>query len=124
MTNESAPRWSHPGQIYAVLLGLLRHLRRRASAFDTRSEGWLYLAGLHLKTGSWRAVEDAEPVGEMPFGNGLVLVNQMLARLQELCWEPESRRVISNVYDRVSEVLDSLELDWHERPQIDADDDP
>jgi|GEM_PF-3837928 hypothetical protein len=123
MTNETAQWWNDSDQIYAVLRGLLRHLHRRALTFDSRTETWLYLAGLHLDAGPWRCVEEADVTVELPFETGLVLVNEMLARLQELSWDQDVRRTIGNVHTRVNEICDPLELEWYEPPPPDADDD-
>lgn len=83
MTNT--PSWWHDAdQLYTVLTDLLRHLRRRASTFDERTEACLYLSGLHLDHGPWRYVQEVDAVGEIGFETGLVLVNELLARLQGL----------------------------------------
>jgi hypothetical protein len=53
---------------------------------------------MHLDTGSWRYVPEVDAVGEVSFETGpllaFVLVNRMLARLQELSWEPPAREAI------------------------------
>lgn len=119
-----APSWWHDrDQLYTALCDLLRHLRRRASTFDDRTEGWLYLAGLHLDHGPWRYVKEVDVVGEIPFETGLVLANQMLARLQELSWEPDARATIRDVHDRIDSIFSPPELHWlnpdHRRPDDD-----
>ena len=121
MTQE--PTWWHdPDELYSILSDLLQHLRRRASTFDTRSETWLYLSGMHLAAGPWSYVPEVDAVGEIPFETGLVIVNQMLARLQELSWDQPARNVIANVHHRVNEITDPLELEWY-TPQEPAPDD-
>lgn len=105
---SQTPAWWHDrDQLYTVLRDLLRHLRRRASTFDGRTEGWLYLAGLHLDDGPWRHVREVDVVNEVPFETGLVLVNEMLARLQELSWEQGGRDTIGHVHHRLQRDLGS-----------------
>ncbi|WP_276310991.1 hypothetical protein [Nocardioides ferulae] len=41
-----------------------------------------------------------------------MIVNQMLARLQELSWDQPARDVIANVHHRLNEITDPLELEW------------
>lgn len=94
------PEWWHDRDaLYTVLRDLLKHLRRRASTFDSRTETWLYLSELHLGRGPWRYVEEVDVVGEVPFETGLMLGNDMLARLQDLAWEQDGRAAIGHAHD-------------------------
>lgn len=107
------PYWWHDrDHLYTVLRDLLKHLRRRASTFDTRIETWLHLSGIHLGQGPWRYVEEVDVVGEVPFETGLILVNAMLARLQELTWEQHGRAAIGHAHDRIDQIFNPIELDW------------
>lgn len=117
------PHWWHDrDELYTVLRDLLRHLRRRASTFDDRTETWLYLSGMHLDHGPWRHVQEVDVVGEVPFETGLVLVNEMLARLQELGWEPSAHEAIGQVHHRIDSIFDPPELNWLRPPDPRTDD--
>lgn len=117
------PSWWHdPDQLYTVLRDLLQHLRRRASTFDQRTEAWLLLSGMHLDAGPWRYVREVDVVGELPFETGLALVNEMLARLQELSWEQEARDTIGQVHHRLDEIWHPHELEWLRPPDRRTDD--
>jgi hypothetical protein len=50
-------------------------------------------------------------VGEVPFETGLMLVNEMLARLQKLTWEQDGRAALGHAHDRIGQIFDPLELD-------------
>lgn len=116
MTTGS-PRWWHdPDELYTVLRDLLQHLRRRASTFDERTEGWLLLSGMHLDAGPWRYLREVDVVDELPFETGLVLVNEMLARLQELRWDQGARGTIGQVHHRLDEIWNPHELEWLRPP--------
>ncbi|MEI2715363.1 MAG: hypothetical protein V9G04_19245 [Nocardioides sp.] len=122
MTNT--PSWWHDAdQLYTVLTDLLRHLRRRASTFDERTEACLYLSGLHLDHGPWRYVQEVDAVGEIGFETGLVLVNELLARLQELSWQPDARSTIGHAHDRIDCIFDPPELTWLRPTDRSLDDD-
>jgi hypothetical protein len=110
MTNS--PSWWHDAdQLYTVLTDLMRHLRRRASTFDERTEQWLHLSGMHINDGPWRYVQQLDVVGDVPFETGLVLVNEMLARLQELTWNPDGRDAIDNAHQRIGQIFDPDGID-------------
>lgn len=110
MTNS--PAWWHDAdQLYTVLTDLMRYLRRRASTFDERTERWLTLSGMHLNKGPWRYVQQLDTVGEVPFETGLVLVNEMLARLQELTWNQMGRDAIDNAHQRIGQIFDPDGID-------------
>lgn len=122
MANETPAWWHDCDELYTVLRDLLRHLRRRASTFDERTETWLYLSGLHLDHGPWRHVKEVDVVGEAPFETGLVLVNEMLGRLQELSWDPAAREVIGHVHHRIDSIFEPPELNLLSPPDIRPDD--
>lgn len=108
----SSPSWWHDAdQLYTVLTDLMRHLRRRASTFDERTERWLTLSGMHLNEGPWCYVQQLDTVGEVPFETGLVLVNEMLARLQELTWNQMGRDAIDNAHQRIGQIFDPDGID-------------
>ena len=58
----------------------------------------------------------------MPFETGLGLVNEMLARLQELSWEPPARDTIGHVHHRLDEIWNPHELEWLRPPDRLPDD--
>ncbi|MGH3343146.1 MAG: hypothetical protein ACRDPK_09735 [Carbonactinosporaceae bacterium] len=105
MSTEMPSWWNDPDQLYTVLRDLLKHLRRRASTFDPdRTEGWLYHSGFCLADGPWRYVEEVDVVGEAPFEVGIVLVNRMLARLQDLTWDQPGRAAIHEAHFRIEQI--------------------
>ena len=123
MTLEAPSWWHDRDQLYTALRDLLRHLRHRVSTFDDRTEAWLYLSGLHLDHGPWRYVKEVDVVGEIPFETGLVLATRMLARLQDLSWEPDAREAIGHVHHRIDSIFNPPELHWLKPDDHRLDDD-
>lgn len=81
------------------------------------------LSGMHLDACPWRYVREVDVVGEVPFETGLVLVNEMLARLQELSWDPDAREAIGHVHHRIDSIFNPPELTWLTPPSHRVDDD-
>lgn len=83
-----------------MLSDLLHDLRRRVPPLEREAEQWLLLSAAHLNAGPWRYVVEADIPGEVSFDDSLVLAREMLARLQKLSWDPDSRAAISNAFRR------------------------
>ena len=66
---------------------------------------------MHLNEGPWCYVQQLDTVGEVPFETGLVLVNEMLARLQELTWNQMGRDAIDNAHQRIGQIFDPDGID-------------